>query len=241
MPELYNLDCIEMLQQLGAFSIDCIWTDPPYFLSNGGTTCKSGKRSSVHKGDWDKASEDSHPFNIAWLTQCYRVLRPGGTIWVSGTFHNIYSVGFAMQTIGFRVLNEIIWIKRSPPPNLACRSFTHAHETIIWATKPGARHTLNYDWVKATNGGKQQKDIFDFGRPTREEKAFGKHPTQKPVELVKYCLQSSTKPGDTVLDPFMGSGTTGVAAIELGLNFIGCEKEAEYFQLATQRIENTND
>jgi site-specific DNA-methyltransferase (adenine-specific) len=233
-----NNDCLTFLDELNEGSIDCIWTDPPYFLSNDGTTCQGGKRVKVNKGEWDRLESiyAMHQFNSDWLTKCYRVLKPGGTIWVSGTHHNIHSIGFAMQAIGYKILNNIVWEKTSPPPNLACSCFTHSYETIVFASK-GKGYTFNYDWLKETNNGKQQKDILKFGRPTKEEKVSGKHPTQKPLSLVRYCLQASTNPGDKVLDPFMGSGTTGVAAIGLGLDFFGCEKDPEHYQLAQKRIE----
>ena len=235
---IHHGDCLDFLDNLKEGSIDCIWTDPPYFLSNGGTTCKGGKQVSVNKGEWDRLQniETMHQFNTNWLTKCYRILKPGGTIWVSGTHHNIHSIGFAMQTIGYKTLNNLVWEKTSPPPNLACNCFTHSYETIVFASK-GKGYTFNYDWLKTTNGGKQQKDIIRFGRPSKDEKSCGKHPTQKPLSLVRYCLRASTNPGDKVLDPFMGSGTTGVAAIGLELDFFGCERELEYFQLAKQRID----
>lgn len=219
--------------------VDMIFADPPYLLSNGGTTCKSGKRAEVSKGTWDKGEgvEKDYIFNVEWLSLCQQYLSPNGTIWISGTHHNTFSVGKALMELGFKILNVITWEKPNPPPNLACRFFTHSTEFIIWASKnTKAKHTFNYKDMKEENGGKQMKSVWSFTAPSNQEKTFGKHPTQKPVALLRRIVRASTKLDDTVFDPFTGSGTTGVAAIALGRNFIGCEKELSYYNLATQRI-----
>jgi site-specific DNA-methyltransferase (adenine-specific) len=146
-------------------SVDLIFVDPPYFLSNGGITCHAGKMVSVHKGDWDKSRgpDANHEFNRAWLSASQRVLKPNGSIWVSGTAHVIHSVGFAMQQLGFKLLNDISWVKPNPPPNLSCRYFTHATETIIWAAKNAkSRHTFNYKHLKEINRGKQMKSVWEI-------------------------------------------------------------------------------
>ena len=235
-------DCLELLAELPADSVDCIWTDPPYLLSNDGITCVAGKMVKVNKGEWDRSRgiDIDHEFNRTWLAACYRVLGPSGTIWVSGTLHVYLSVGMAMQQLGFRILNDIIWEKPAPPPNLGCRCFTHSTEIILWATKARKggkdRYTFNYETMKTENGGKQMKSIWRFSTPTADEKRLGKHPTQKPVALIARCLRASTNSGDLVLDPFAGSGSTGVAALKLDRRFIGFEREPDFARLARQRF-----
>lgn len=238
---LHHGDCLDLLEELPPSSVDCIWTDPPYNLSNDGITCVAGRMVKVNKGEWDRSRgvEADHEFNRLWLAACYRVLKPEGTIWVSGTTHVYLSVGFAMQQIGFRILNDIIWEKPNPPPNLGCRCFTHSTETLLWATKAmkgKEKYTFNYGLMKSINEDKQMKNVWRIPTPTTEEKRFGKHPTQKPVALVSRCLKASTKPQDLVVDPFAGSATTGVAAIAMGLTFIGCEMDAAYIGIATKRL-----
>ncbi len=237
-------DSLVFMADLPANSIDCIWTDPPYLLSNDGITCVSGRMVAVNKGEWDRSQgiELDHEFNRTWLAACHRVLKPEGTIWVSGTLHVYLSVGMAMQQLGFRILNDIIWEKPAPPPNLGCRCFTHSTETLLWATKAKkgskARYTFNYADMKAENGGKQMKNVWCFSPPSKDEKAFGKHPTQKPVPLISRCLRATTDAGDLVLDPFAGSGSTGVAALTLGRRFLGCEQRDDYAQIATRRMDD---
>lgn len=239
---IWKGDSLELLKDLPDSSIDCVWTDPPYFLSNDGFTCVAGKMVPVNKGDWDKSKgiEEDHAFNRAWLSECYRVLRPAGTIWVSGTHHVYLSVGFAMMQLGYRILNDIVWEKPNPPPNLGTRTFTHSTEMLLWATKApkGSKHkyTFNYDTMREEAGGKQMKTVWQFQAPRQEEKTHGKHPTQKPIALVARCLRASTRRGDIVLDPFMGSGTTGVAAMALDRQFVGFEREEEYTSLAVKRL-----
>ncbi len=235
-------DHMRLLTALPAASVDCVWTDPPYFLSNGGTTCQAGRRVSVDKGQWDISAgiAADHDFNRAWLGECYRVLKPHGTIWVSGTHHVYLSVGMAMLEHGFRLLNDIVWEKPNPPPNLGCRCFTHSTELVLWASKAAkgdpARYTFNYEDMKQLNGGRQMKNVWRFTAPGRAEKSHGKHPTQKPLALIERCLLASTAAGDRVLDPFAGSGSTGVAALQCGRNFIGSEIDPAYVNIATQRL-----
>ena len=236
---IYQGDCLDLLAQIPASSIDLVFADPPYFLSNGGITCHAGKMVSVNKGAWDvsKGPDANHAFNTAWLAACQRVLKPNGAIWVSGTAHVIHSVGFAMQQLGFKLLNDISWVKPNPPPNLSCRYFTHATETIIWAAKDKkSRHTFNYKLMKETNRGKQMKSVWEIKPPESWEKKFGKHPTQKPVALLERILLASTNEGDVVLDPFLGGGTTLVTAFRLSRQAIGCELSLESVSLSLRRI-----
>jgi len=240
---LYHANCIEFMDMLiskypkGKF--DMIFADPPYFLSNGGITCHAGKMVKVDKGQWDKSSgpEMNHEFNLAWLSRCQRILKPNGTIWVSGTHHVIHSVGYAMQQLGMKILNDIAWEKPNPPPNLSCRYFTHSTETIIWAAKTEkSKHCFNYDKMREINKGKQMKTVWSFTAPNGEEKEFGKHPTQKPVALLERSILASTNEGDLIFDPFSGSSTTGVAAINTHRKFVGTELESEFINLSIARL-----
>jgi site-specific DNA-methyltransferase (adenine-specific) len=194
---------------------------------------------SVNKSDWDKSrgADGNHEFNRAWLAAAQRVLKPNGSMWVSGTAHVIHSVGFAMQQLGLKLLNDIWWVKPNPPPNLSCRYFTHATETIIWAAKDKkSRHTFNYKLMKETNRGKQMKSVWEMKPPETWEKKFGKHPTQKPVALLEHILLASTNEGEVVLDPFSGSGTTVVAALRTRRSAVGLELSNEYLALTMQLL-----
>ncbi len=236
---IYQGDCLEILAQIPESSVDLVFADPPYFLSNGGITCHAGRMVSVNKGAWDKSRgpDANHEFNRAWLAACQRVLKPNGSIWVSGTAHVIHSVGFAMQQLGFKLLNDISWVKPNPPPNLSCRYFTHSTETIIWAAKNSkSRHTFHYKLMKETNRGKQMKSVWEIRPPEPWEKKFGKHPTQKPVALLERILLASSNEGDLVLDPFLGGGTTLVTAFRLRRHALGCELSAEFLSLSLRRI-----
>jgi site-specific DNA-methyltransferase (adenine-specific) len=236
---IYQGDCLDILALLPESSVDLVFADPPYFLSNGGITCHAGKMVSVHKGDWDKSRgpDANHEFNRAWLAACQRVLKPNGSIWVSGTAHVIHSVGFAMQQLGFKLLNDISWVKPNPPPNLSCRYFTHATETIIWAAKnKKSRHTFHYKLMKEINRGKQMKSVWEIRPPEPWEKKFGKHPTQKPVALLERILLASSSEGDLILDPFSGSGTTALAAFRLRRRALACELSFDFLQLTVRRL-----
>ncbi len=220
---------------------DMIFADPPYFLSNGGITCSSGRMVSVNKGDWDKSrgASKNHQFTTGWIERCQRLLKPNGTMWVSGTHHVIYSVGHAMQLIGMKILNNITWEKPNPPPNLSCRYFTHSTETLIWAAKSDkSKHIFNYDFIRSQNGGKQMKSTWLMKSPNKREKKFGKHPTQKPIELLNRIILASTKEHDLIFDPFCGSCTTGISAIANNRRFLGCEIEQEFIELSKARLTN---
>lgn len=236
---LFNSDCLDAMDSIPQNSIDMIFADPPYFLSNGGMSCHAGKRVSVNKGEWDKSKgiEETHKFNLEWLEKCQSILAKDGTIWVSGTSHVIYSIGFAMQQLGFKILNDIAWYKINPPPNLSCRYFTHATETILWAAKnKDSKHYFNYALMRKMNNNKQMKSLWSITAPKSEEKIYGKHPTQKPVTLLERIILASTKEKDIVLDPFAGSSTTGVAAYRLGRYFMGVDSNKEYLDLSVKRL-----
>lgn len=237
---LYKGDCLELLERLPRGCAQLIFADPPYFLSNGGITCQSGTMVSVNKGEWDRLPEgfaDTHEFNRAWIRACRGVLAETGTLWVSGTLHNIYSIGMALQQEGFALINNITWEKSNPPPNLACRCFTHSTETVLWARKQEQhRYTFNYQLMKELNGGKQQKDVWRGPLTPPSEKSFGRHPTQKPLYLLETIIKASSNPQDVVLDPFSGSSTTGVAALKLGRQFVGIEGNELFIGLSRSRL-----
>jgi site-specific DNA-methyltransferase (adenine-specific) len=194
---------------------------------------------SVNKGKWDKSRGvgENHKFNLDWLKACQRVLKPNGTIWVSGTTHIIYSVGFAMQKLGYKILNDIVWYKRNAPPNLSCRYFTHSTEIVLWAAKnKKSKHYFDYQLMKKTNKGKQMRNVWEMTTPKPQEKMFGKHPTQKPLELLSRIILAATKEGDLVLDPFCGSSTTGVAAVSLNRRYVGIDSEKDYLELSKKRL-----
>ncbi|MCX7970404.1 MAG: site-specific DNA-methyltransferase [Negativicutes bacterium] len=194
----------------------------------------------MDKGRWDRSrgAELNHQFNLEWLSRCQRLLTADGTIWVSGTQHVIHSVGFAMQQLGMKLLNDIVWEKPNPPPNLSCRYFAHSAETLIWAGRnKQTKHLFNYRLMKEINGGKQMKSVWRIAAPRPQEKAFGRHPTQKPVELLERIILASSREQDWVFDPFAGSATTGVAAVRCGRRFVGCELDGKAVELSRQRLQ----
>jgi site-specific DNA-methyltransferase (adenine-specific) len=251
-------DCLEALERLPPQSVDLAFADPPYMLSNGGSTCQSGKRVSVNKGSWDasRGVTEDHAFQTAWLRAVRRVLKPSGTLWVSGTQHVIFSIGFAMQELGYHLLNTVTWYKPNASPNLACRMFTHSTEILLWASPMKGRplaHRFNYKQMKQENGGKQMRDlwaiterpapegeqvVWSLPTPGPREKLHGRHPTQKPMALLDRVVAASAAPGDLVLDPFCGSGTTGVAAVRAGCRFVGLEMDRDYVELAARRLKD---
>ncbi len=237
---LFVGDSFSILDKLEPESVDMVFADPPYFLSNGGVTCHAGRMVSVNKGDWDKASslDGKHEFNRAWIRLCRKILAQNGTIWISGTLHNIYSIGMALEQESFKIINNITWQKTNPPPNLACRCFTHSTETILWARKDEkkARHFFNYRLMRERNGGKQMKDVWIGSLTPRQEKSEGKHPTQKPLYILERIIEASTVEGDLILDPFCGSSTTGVAARRLNRKYIGIDSNQEYIDLSIRRL-----
>ncbi|MFW0862333.1 MAG: DNA-methyltransferase [Candidatus Komeilibacteria bacterium] len=245
---LYNGDCIEVLKQFKDNFFDMIFADPPYHLSNGGFTVHAGRMVSVNKGEWDKSLgvEKDFEFHMKWIEECRRVLKPNGTIWISGTYHSIYRCGYALQLSGYHILNDISWYKPNASPNLSCRFFTASHETLIWARKDKkGKHTFNYQEMK--NGGwherdfikkdgKQMRSVWSINTPRPEEKKYGKHPTQKPMALLERIVLASTNKGDKILDPFTGSSTTGLAAYKHGRQFVGVDMEKKYLDLSKKRF-----
>ncbi len=236
-------DCTELLPKFN-FKFDMIFADPPYFLSNNGISVQSGEIVSVNKGDWDKggSAESVNDFNLRWISLCRDKLKDNGTIWVSGTYHNIFSVANALQQSGFRTLNVITWAKTNPPPNISCRFFTYSTEFIIWARKYKTKpHYYNYELMKLINGGKQMTDVWHLPAIARWEKSCGKHPTQKPLCLLVRIILASTRPNSWILDPFAGSSTTGIAASLTGRRFLGIEKGSDFLALSKSRREEIDD
>lgn len=240
-------NALEVLPSIPSESVDFVFADPPYFLSNDGFSVSSGKAVSVNKGGWDKSSgfDSDLEFHRLWISEVLRVLKPSGTLAISGTYHSIFQCGFLLQKMGCRIINDIIWFKPNGAPALAGRNFTASHETLIWASKSkGAKHTFNYpvstSWVasndKLLNPGKQMRSVWSIPSTPAREKKLGLHPTQKPLELLRRLVLLCTKEGETVLDPFCGSGTTGVASVEANRVFIGIELDASYLELSRQRI-----
>ena len=242
--KLYNGNCFQILDDLKKTNLkfNMIFADPPYFLSNDGITCHSGKMVTVNKGKWDKTKghEENLNFNLEWMEKCRDLLTEEGTLWVSGTFHIIYSVAFAAQKLELKFLNNISWEKPNPPPNLSCRFFTHSTETILWFGKhKKAKHKFNYPIIKKMNNNKQMKDVWRFTSPKKIEKEFGRHPTQKPLQLLDIILKASTDVNDLVLDPFNGSGTTGVSSIINNRKYIGIEMDKNYCKLSVKRFKQS--
>ena len=237
-------DCMERLKEIADNSIDAIFADPPYFLSNGGISVQSGKQVCVDKGDWDKGGtpEYIYDFNHKWLSLCRSKLKDDGTIWISGTHHNIHVVMRCLQELGYKVLNTITWQKTDPPPNLSCKYFNFSTELIIWARKHEKKsHKFNYEAMKQLNGGTQMTDVWRIPAVGRWEKEQGKHPTQKPLRLLYRIILASSNEGDTILDPFSGSGTTGIAANLLGRKYIGIEQEKSFVELSMRRRQAIED
>jgi site-specific DNA-methyltransferase (adenine-specific) len=250
---LYLGDSIELMNQFPPEHFDMIFADPPYNLSNGGFTVHAGKRVSVHKGDWDKSKglEEDLYFHMKWIEACKRVLKPNGTIWISGTYHSIFKCGHALEVNGYHILNDIAWFKPNASPNLSGRYFTASHETLIWARKSKeAKHTFNYklmregEWHKTDfikNAGKQMRSVWSIATPKPSEKKYGKHPTQKPVALLERIILASTNKGDVILDPFTGSSTTGIVAAVNGRKFIGIDLERKYLEISVKRFGDLHD
>ncbi|MBP3550161.1 MAG: site-specific DNA-methyltransferase [Alistipes sp.] len=236
-------DCIELLNSF-EFKFDMIFADPPYHLSNDGISVQSGKMVSVNKGDWDKShgADVDYNFNKEWLSACRNKLKDNGTIWVSGTYHNIFSIARCLTELGFKILNCVTWVKTNPPPNISCRYFTHSAEYILWARKERKiPHYYNYELMKEINGGTQMRDVWNLPAIAKWEKSCGKHPTQKPLCVLSRIIQASTERGAWILDPFTGSSTTGIAANLLGRRFLGIDKDEDFLQISKARKEEIVD
>ncbi|WP_346746895.1 DNA methyltransferase [uncultured Campylobacter sp.] len=235
--KLFKGDCFEILSKFkGEF--DLIFADPPYFLSNDGLSIQSGKIVSVNKGDWDKSYgiDEIDKFNLEWLALAKDALTDNGSVMISGTYHNIFSIGRALQKLDYKILNVITWQKTNPPPNFSCRYLTHSTEQIIWARKSEKfKHIFNYELMKKLNDGKQMKDVWSFPAIAPWEKACGKHPTQKPLALLVRLILVASNENSVICDPFAGSSTTGIAANLLGRKFIGIEKEREFIEISINR------
>ncbi len=249
---LYKANCLDILSEMEENSVDMIFADPPYFLSSGSFTCHNGKMVSVKKGDWDlcNGTKENFEFHLKWLAACRRVLKASGSIWISGTYHSIYQCGFALQVSNFHILNDIAWFKPNASPNLSCRFFTASHETLIWARKDKkAKHTFNYelmkkgDWSedKFKKPGYQMRSVWSINTPKKEEKKFGKHPTQKPKDLLKRIILASTNEGDLVLDPFTGSSTSGIVSSAYNRRFVGIDIDKNFLDLSVKRYEALSD
>lgn len=226
------------------FKFNMIFADPPYLLSNGGISVQSGKQVSVNKGEWDKSHgiEEDLNFYREWITLCRQKLKEDGTIWISGTHHNIFLAAQVLNELGFKILNVITWAKTNPPPNLSCRYFTFSSEFIIWARKDKkVAHYYNYELMREINGGTQMRDVWTLPAIAKWEKSCGKHPTQKPLPLLSRLILASTRPNDWIMDPFTGSSTTGIASSLLGRRFLGIDMEEDYLKMSKARREEIND
>jgi len=240
---LIKADIFDVLSKF-EFKFDMVFADPPYFLSNDGLTIKNGKISSVNKGKWDKSYgfNEINNFNRQWLSLIRNKMKGDATIWISGTYHNIFSVGQILTELGFKILNIITWEKTNPPANFSCKYFTHSTEQIIWARKEAkVPHFFNYELMKELNAGKQMKDVWKLPAIAKWEKSCGKHPTQKPLSLLTRIILASTKKSTWILDPFTGSSTTGIAANLLDRKFLGIDKEKEYLEISKARKTEIED
>lgn len=245
--QVRNEDCLVGLAEMPDASVDFIFADPPYLLSNGGMSVANGKQVAVDKGLWDKSYgfKSDVEFHRTWLSLAQEKLAADGSLMVSGTYHSIYKCGFLMEELGFRILNELIWFKPNGAPNIGLRTFAASHETLIWGAKSkSSRHVFNYEVMKNSeflgdklkSPGKQMRSVWSIPTTPASEKTFGRHPTQKPQALLDRIIEACTNPGDLVVDPFCGSGTTGVAAVKAGRAFVGFEIDKQYSKLAIDRL-----
>lgn len=245
--EIIQGDCVAIMKDMQPESFDFVFADPPYHLSNGGFSVQSGRQVPVNKGDWDASGgfDADFRFHETWIENCHRLLKKDGSLMISGSYHSIYSCGTILQRLNARIINEIVWFKPNGAPALGARNFTASHETIIWASKSKkSKHTFNYQESKdfdhqgdiLKNPGKQMRSVWSIPSTPSSEKRHGQHPTQKPLRLLDRILSLCTNPGDTVLDPFCGSGTTGVAAITMNRHFVGIEEDSTYVDLAGRRM-----
>ncbi len=227
-------NCLEILPQINRESIDLIFADPPSNLSNKKfLTTKSGKPVKCDKGKWDEI-KNIHEFNLNWIKECIKVLKPQGTLWISGTLHNYPSIGMALKELDMWIINDIVWFKRNAPPVLSCNRLAPSTE-IIWLASKNKKYFFNYNLAKEINNGKQMRNLWEITAKRHKTS----HPTEKPEDLLERIILLGSNEGDLILDPFMGSGTTGVVAKKLNRNFIGIEIDKEYFEIAKSRINST--
>ncbi|MCZ2492066.1 DNA-methyltransferase [Dellaglioa carnosa] len=240
---LLHGDSFKIMSKMKDSSVDVIITDPPYFLSNDGFSNSGGKQVSVNKGDWDKAIDFTpEEFYSKFLDEAKRILTKDGTICIFGSMHNIYIIGYLLGKKDFKVLNNITWQKSNPAPNLGRRMFTHSTETILWAKRePKSRQIFNYDLMREYNNGKQMKDVWTTSTIKMTEKRFGKHPTQKPIEIIERLVEAVSDENSLILDPFIGSGTTAVAGLKHNRNVLGIDMESEYLDIAVKRLEEQSE
>lgn len=233
-------DAFEYMKNIPNNSVDVIITDPPYFLSNDGISNSGGKVVSVNKGEWDKCTTSPEKFYSTLLEEAQRILKKDGTIWLFGSMHNIYIIGYLLNKYNFKILNNITWQKSNPAPNLSRRMFTHSTETILWARKDkkNGRQIFNYELMREQNHNKQMKDVWKTATTAHFEKRFGKHPTQKPLSILKRIIEASTNENSIILDPFVGSGTTVVAAELLKRRSIGIDNNSQFLDIAKNRLLN---
>ena len=242
-------DCIDNMRQIPDGCVDAVFADSPYNLQLGDKTLYRPEDQTAARAvrdSWDsfESNKKYDEFTKAWLTECKRVLKPDGAIWVIGSYHNIFRVGSIMQDLGFWILNDVVWVKNNPMPNFRGTRFTNAHETLIWATpQKTGKYTFNYETMKKMNGGKQMRSDWGLNiclgeERIKDENGKSLHNTQKPEDLLRRVILSSTNAGDIILDPFIGTGTTAAVAKELGRNFIGFEQDESYVNAAIKRINN---
>jgi site-specific DNA-methyltransferase (adenine-specific) len=245
--ELRLGDCLVLLDEIEPASVDMVFADPPYNLSNGGFSVHAGRRVSVNKGTWDvsKGFEQDFAFHKEWISKCRRILKPNGTIWISGTYHSIYACGHALELLGYHILNDICWYKPNAAPNISGRYFAASHETLIWARKSEkSKHKFNYELMKNSSwerdffkrAGSQMRSVWAINTPPPWEKKYGKHPTQKPLDLLVRIVLSSSDEADLVVDPFTGSSTTGLACYANSRRFIGMDTNKGYLELSKKRL-----
>lgn len=229
-------DCLSVLSNVPDNSIDMIFADPPYNMSKTKGLGWAFSKHITMQEAWDQFTKDEFfEFNIKWIGECLRILKPGGSIFICGSYHNIFQIGFILQQFDIKILNDIIWFKPNAQPNITCRMFTQSTETVIWATK-GKGWTFNYERMKELNKGKQMRNMWAIPYPSQSERWAGKHPTQKPIVLLERIILAASKPKDIILDPFLGSGTTAVVSKMLGRRCIGIEKDEKFKEIIDRRL-----
>lgn len=246
---LIHGDCLDVLGQLETQSVDLVIADPPYFLSNGGSTFVHGSVKNVDKGSWDRSRgvKKDFEFHLGWIRAVKKIMKPDASIWVSGTFHSIFQCGFALQASGFKILNEVIWMKEKITPNFSKKFFTASHESFIWSVlSESEKFIYNYDDMKKyfddidflKLADRQMHTVWRMSGVSEQEKKYGVHPTQKPVKLYERIILATSKEGDMVLDPFCGSGSSGVASLMLKRKYTGIDLSPDYLEIAKRRIKD---